>query len=257
MNKYFKLEFRRAILSRNALISFIITILAFLIAFLDCILYWQEGLHGLDHLFDASSIFIRTRYMNSSSYLFVIAPILATMIFSDSYLLDKESGFLKSIYVRMSKRKYIFTKIMVNSIVSGLVIALASAIVLIILIKMYGIRDVHMQSGLGAFSFIFYKSRILYCVFLILISFIFNAIFATLALGISPWIKNRYLAMLAPFFYYIIAVPLFPAWMSPITLFSLEGVLNESQIIIYQLILLFIGVISFYYGVKYDYEKNL
>ncbi|WP_039237420.1 ABC transporter permease [Clostridium sp. K25] len=251
MNKYFKLEFRRAMLSRNALISFIITILAFLIAFLDCILYWQEGLHGLDHLFDASSIFIRTRYMNSSSYLFVIAPILATMIFSDSYLLDKESGFLKSIYVRMSKRKYIFTKIMVNSIVSGLVIALASAIVLIILIKMYGIRDVHMQSGLGAFSFIFYKSRILYCVFLILISFIFNAIFATLALGISP------LAMLAPFFYYIIAVPLFPAWMSPITLFSLEGVLNEFQIIIYQLILLFIGVISFYYGVKYDYEKNL
>src|SRR3712207_7147689 len=64
------------------------------------------------------------------------------------------------------------------------------------LFRSYGIRDVNMQSGLGAVSFIFYKSRILYCVFLILISFIFNAIFANLALGISPWIKNRYLAIL-------------------------------------------------------------
>lgn len=255
MKSYIKTELRRAILSKNALISFIITFLVLFIAFLEFVHFPRFSINNMRDRYDAIYLFTRIRHSTKASILVLIAPLLASLAFSDSYLSDKESGFLKFIYLRIGQKKYIFSKIIVNSIVSGLVISLASFVMLFFLICVYGIKDVN-TLNLGPFSWIYYKSRLLYATFLILISFIFNVIFANLALGISPWIKNKYLTFIFPFFYYIISGTILPFSLNGTILFTLNTEATELNIIIYQLALFLLGIVLFYVGVVYKDEKD-
>lgn len=256
MKNYLKIELRRAILSKTAIISFIITFLVLFVAFLEFVHFPRFSISSLRDRYDAIYLFIRIRYSTKASILALVAPLLASLVFSDSYLLDKESGFLKFIYLRIGQKKYLWTKVIVNSIASGVVIRLASFVMLIFLICVYGIKDVN-AINLRPFSWIYYESRLLYAILLILVSFIFNVIFANLALGISPWIKNRYLTFVFPFFYYIISGTLLPFYLNGTILFTLNSHSTEFNIIIYQLALFLLGVVMFYFGVMYRDEKNV
>ena len=144
-------KWTRAILSKNALISFIITFLVLFIAFLEFVHFPRFSINNMRDRYDAIYLFTRIRHSTKASILVLIAPLLASLAFSDSYLSDKESGFLKFIYLRIGQKKYIFSKIIVNSIVSGLVISLASFVMLFFLICVYGIKDVN-TLNLGPFS---------------------------------------------------------------------------------------------------------
>jgi len=256
LKNYIKTEFCRAFLSKSALISFIITLLVLFLAFLEFVHFPSYSINSLKDRYDAVYLFMRIRHSTRASILVLIAPLLSSLVFSDSYLLDMESGFLKFIYLRLNQKKYIWTKIIINSIVSGLIISLASLVMLIFLICIYGIKEVN-TVYLGPFGWIYLKSRLLYAIFLILISFIFNVVFANLALGISPWIKNRYLTIIFPFFYYIISGTLLPFSLNGTILFTLNPQVTELHIIIYQLGLFLIGVVLFYLGVVVKNEKNI
>lgn len=85
MSKYLKVEFKRAILSKNAIIVFIITLMALIIAYVEA-----NGIKGQHFLseYDAVYIFMHIRWAERASYLVIIAPLLATLVFSDSYLLS-------------------------------------------------------------------------------------------------------------------------------------------------------------------------
>jgi len=261
---YLKNEIHRAIISKNAVIAFAITLFSLMIAFLEFVHFPTYGIKSSKLLFDAVDIFIRIRYSTRASTLVIIAPLLATLAFSDSYLLDKESGFLRFIYMRLPQKKYVWIRLLVNSIASGFVISLASLVMFIFLISFYGIRSTDILNISGPFSWIFYKSRFWYSIFIIIISFIFNVIFSTLALGISPWIKNRYLTLISPFFYYIISGTVFQMLkinkyfnLNGTILFTLNPITTQQHIIIYQCLLFLIGIGLFYFGVIYKDEKNI
>lgn len=253
MNTYIKNEFKRVFFSKNALIVFLLTILLFNIAF-----YQGFGIitKQLKELCDALDIFIFAREEGVG----LLAPLLASFIFSDSYLLDYDSTFLNFIYLRISKRKYVLTKILVNAIVSGLVVVLAYCVIFGGLIILFGLKKTSLQPLTGPFSYIFYKSKILYFVLLLIVSFIFNVIFATFSLGLSPWIKNRYLTILSSFFYYILSATLLnyigTIKLDSTILFNLNPAVSELNIILYQVILLTLGVLLFYFGVLWKNEKN-
>lgn len=209
MRAYIKSEFKRAIGSKNTLIAFILTIFSLLVAYLDFIQFLQFGFYGLKKIYDGVDIFIRIRCTTRASTLILFAPLLATLPFSNSYLLDKESGFLRLMYLKIDQKKYIWIKIIINAVVSGLVISLASFLILVFLVALYGIRNTNLNEVQGAFSSLFYQNKFFYSMLIIIISFIFSAIFSTLALGISPWIRNRYLTFIFPFFFYIISGTIF------------------------------------------------
>lgn len=255
MKSYLKCEFKRTVLSINTLIAFIITLLLLFFTFLDRINFPQWSISDSKHMSDGIYLFLMSR----EGYLCVLAPLLAAIVFSDAYLLDKESGFLKHLYLKISRKRYIFVKILVNGAVSGLILVLASSIMLGILVSIFGVKDMHQLYTIDSMMFngIYFKSRFLYAIFLILMSFVFNITFATLALGISPWIKNRYLTFLAPFLFYILSGTILPKWMMGVNLFLLEGTLNKWQLIAYELALLVLGVVLFYVGVMFKDEENI
>ena len=182
MNYYFKNEFKRVLFSRRSIYVFIITLGLLLISFFNFINIEGFNLNEFKVIYDSLDVYIYIR----KDLLVLIAPILASLVFSDSYLLDSESGFLNYIYIRTNKIKYITIKLLVNALVSGIVITFASSIIILFLIILLGVNNNHLHDITGPFNFIYYQSRILYFLLLLGVSFIFNVVFSTLSLGLSP-----------------------------------------------------------------------
>lgn len=199
MNYYFKNEFKRVLFSRRSIYVFIITLGLLLISFFNFINIEGFNLNEFKVIYDSLDVYIYIR----KDLLVLIAPILASLVFSDSYLLDSESGFLNYIYIRTNKIKFLL---------------------------------------------------------LLGVSFIFNVVFSTLSLGLSPWIKNRYLTTLSSFFYYFLSGTLLVSIgltnLNANILYTLNPIAAESNIILYQIILFIIGVILFFTGVLFKDEKN-
>lgn len=263
MHHYFKSQLKQSILSKYFFLSFFITFILLSYSFLEFItLGWTCFFELSSNHYDFIDIFVLCRSENRASYLVVLAPLLASLVFSHSYLDDKNSGYLNFIYIRIEKKKYVFTKLLVNAIASGLSIITSSVVIILILSAIYGI-NINPEYALnisGPFSDIYISNKYLYLLIILCISFMFNVVFSTLSLGISGIIDNKYISFLSPFFYYIISGSVFYVIglykLNSTTLFMPNENVDLLGLMLYQLILFIIGVILFIYGVLYSDEKN-
>lgn len=264
---YFKNELKRALFGKNAIISFSITLGIFIAAFMK-----EFGFESIRYIsqyptFDAIDAFL----IVMSSNIVIVFPLLATIIFSDSYLQEKESGFTKFIYTRMPLKKYVSIKVIVNSISSTLVAGASSLFMLIFLVVTVGIRNPQIASYTnninGPLSYLLDSrgTRLIYALIIILLFSIAYMVTATLSLGISAWVKNRYLVLIAPFFYYILCGTIVERLgINRIFDFHLARVISLSRsitkltnVIVYPLLIFIVGVALFYMGVVIKNEKDL
>lgn len=264
---YFKNELKRALFGKGTIISFSITLGIFIAAFMK-----EFGFESIRYIsqyptFDA----IDALLIVMSSTIVIVFPLLATIIFSDSYLQEKESGFTKFIYTRMPLKKYVSIKVIVNSISSALVAGASSLFMLIFLVVSVGIRNPQIASYTnninGPLSYLLDSrdTRLIYALIIILLFSIAYMVTATLALGISAWVKNRYLVLITPFFYYILCGTIVERLgINRIFDFHLARVisLNRSMttlpnVVIYPLLIFIVGVALFYIGVVIKNEKDL
>lgn len=264
---YFKNELKRALFGKNAIISFSITLGILVAKFMKeygfaSIKYFSENPY-----FDALDAFLNVM----SSSIVIVFPLLATIIFADSYLQEKESGFTKFIYTRMPIRKYVFIKVIINSISSALIAGISSLFVLISLVVTFGIREPHISSYTnninGPLSYLFDSrdTRLIYALIIILLFSIAYMVTATLALGLSAWVKNRYLVLIIPFFYYIICGTVIERLgINRIFDFHLARVISLqypmitlTNVVLYPLLIFIVGVTLFYIGVIIKNEKDL
>lgn len=267
MFDYLKLELKNSIFSKYFLIAYLITFILLLYSFFEFItLGWGGNIadfRSFSEHYDFIDLFIISRSENRASYLGVIAPLLASLIYSDSYLSDKTTNYINFIYMRISKRNYLLVKLLVNFISSGFCILISSLSMLLFLALLYGVK-LNPENALnlsGAFSNIYFVgNKYLYVFIIIIISCVFYTIFSSLSLAISSFIKNKYIAFFTPFFYYIISGSIFVMLgfhkLNATTLFMPNNNLNIYEFIFYQLFLLIIGIILFIYGVLNSYEKN-
>lgn len=264
MLPYFKNELKRAIFSKSSLVAFILTLITLLIGAYGTLFYgFSPQFDYCKKLYDSIDIFIITKDFGPYSFLGVIAPLLAVLPFSNSYLQEKDSGFLKFIYTRIDTKKYITIKILVNAITSGLIVITSFIFVFALICLLLGINVNHNSTFeiVGPYIFLYRKSKWIYIIYIFILTFLFNAIFATLALGLSPFINNKYLSFLCPFAIYMLSMTLFPyiglGRYKMCLLFSSTVPNNELFILIYQIVLLILSVILFNLGVRYRNEKDL
>lgn len=261
MFNYFKAELKCTIFSKYFFISLLIAFSLLLYSFFEFItLGWNFNVwnfHSFSEHYDFIDLFLISRSENRASYLGVLAPLLASLIYSDSYLSDKKTGYINFIYMRISKGKYILVKLLVNFISSGLAILLASSMMLVFLSILYGftLNPKNALNITGVFS----SGKYLYLIFIIFNSCIFYCIFSTLSLAVSTFIDNKYISLAIPFFYYIISGSIFVMFglnkLNATALFTPKNGLNIYQFIFYELFLLSLGVITFIYGVLKSNEK--
>lgn len=134
----------------------------------------------------------------------LFAPIFAVLpsvtIFCDDY----NSGYIKSILCRSSKRKYITNCIVCCSISGGLAVLLPDLLCSSIFML---VSDPHLPDAYGS-SFALYSNiefvwggRLLILVFLFF-SFLFGVVWANIGLCISAYAPNKFIALAAPFALY-------------------------------------------------------
>lgn len=138
-----------------------------------------------------------------SNILFIIMPILVSISYSDSYLEDLNSGFLKSILTRCSKHKYFRNKFLANFIISGITISIPLLIsLLILLMTQANIKPEKLMNALsiGNLNLDMYLNHpLIYTLIWISIYFIFAGVISNIALGFSIIIRNKFIVLITPF----------------------------------------------------------
>ncbi|MGN2337709.1 hypothetical protein ACTFIN_06240 [Clostridium cagae] len=252
-----KNDFKRALNSKNTLLAIIISTIFYIIGLYDVIDFVRFDLREFRDVYDAIDMFINIRV----SYLALVIPIIASLPFSASYIMDIETGYLKFIYSRMSKRKYLVVRTLTNSLISGIVILISSVFIFIVLFFIFGINyNSKFNEVSSVWISLYFYDKVYYFLFLLIMSFIFNVAFSTLSLGLSPYLKNKYLTILSSFIYYVISATIFISLhlykFNAVLLFHLEY-LTIGQILLYDFALITIGTILFYIGVQYKNEDNI
>lgn len=139
----------------------------------------------------------------------VFAPIISSVVGSGIICDDIQSGCIKSILIRMSKEKYAVCKFISGICSGGLVMGIASA-VLMGIIMLIGIPiGMDYNSTLNgpfdgtAFESIQYLSDGLYVILMtIILSFIFGAVWTAVGMAFSVYVHQKYLAIAFPLVLY-------------------------------------------------------
>ena len=143
-----------------------------------------------------------------------IAPLIAVLPFAASLITDRSSGYVTFILSRTSFRKYITSKFFANLLAGGISISIP-------LLIMYGVINIFYPRGFppvtapgearigripytlpGPMTYLYRTKTDLYVFFLIGLSFIFGATYASLGLALSLFLHNRYVALATPFILY-------------------------------------------------------
>lgn len=144
----------------------------------------------------------------------LIAPLMAALPFSDSYLIDKTSGFLRSLLSRMSYKKYLLTKYFSTALSGGFALALPMVVFFIFTnvafqrglnTNIYEQRVITTPEALGPFGVLYQHNPDLYILLLIGLGFVFGAVYAIMGLALSVFVNNRYVVLATPFVLYMLA----------------------------------------------------
>lgn len=139
-----------------------------------------------------------------ANILFVLMPILVAISYSDSYLEDLNSGFLKSILTRCSKKNYYLSKFISNFIISGITIAIPLLINLLLTITTQVSANPYKLSSStllnGNLSMDMYLNHpMLYVLMWVGIYFLFAGVISSIALAFSIVTRNKFIVLITPF----------------------------------------------------------
>nr|WP_312580065.1 hypothetical protein [Sedimentibacter sp.] len=245
MIRYIAEDFKRAFLSYNTLLSILILFFSIIIGSIDNILN-ENFPYGSGYLFFISY---------NVGIAFLITPILVCFPYVDSYVNDLNSGYIKYLFLKITPVKYSAIRIITNALVSGFTIFTGLCAGYLALLKLKGIADdgkyIIINNELVS---LYNNSQIKYVFLLIGLAVLGAMAFSTFSLGLSTIFKNRYLAILFPFFCFIFS-GMFLGQISHYM--NLEILFNVSfysdikiiKLIIVDMLLFFTGIILFLYMV--------
>ncbi len=129
-----KLDFKRAIYNKRFLIVVLIGVLLSVAHFFMEVFPMINAYEGGSAIFNPFVKWIIYDDFSIYSLIFLLTlPVLASIPYSDSYWLDLNSGFAKSVYTRTKKSNYLISRYITNFIIGGIcvVIPLISSLYLL------------------------------------------------------------------------------------------------------------------------------
>ena len=191
----------------------------------------------------------------------LFAPVFAVIPCATQFCDDYNSGYIKSILLRMNIKDYIREKIINCSVAGGLTVFLPELICGGIF-SFFGHPHVPSQYSSYLNSTIFSEVQYVwdgYLVFLLYLffAFLFGAVWSNIGLCFSAYVPNRYITLAAPFaLYYSIHLTLnrsgFLAMYSPASMLQPTSILfpNIAFPIAYQLLLFSFAIVMFIKKIK-------
>jgi hypothetical protein len=207
-------------------------------------LYYVENGIGT-YMFITSYSWIGFRSSNEFQFLLICMPIIATLPFSTSYLVDKANNFKISVRKEVFFKTYLFSKYIVTFCSGGFIFSFPLIVSFLIceIFSPYGIPNSHI-------NIIFMY---------ICINFLFAGLMAVLGLGISTLTHKKYIAIAFPFLLNLfLLIILVNTGMSPVALGDPSQPSPElfPHILLFEYIVLFgLGLYMYIKGSKRD-EKE-
>lgn len=156
---------------------------------------------------NVSDMWLEGNAMSVESFVyFLVVPILAALPFGASYFGDRKSGFLKGMYMRLPRKKYLSAKYAAvflsggMAVVLPLVLNLLCALVLLpnleppVILRLNGINP------LNTFYQVYFSHPLLYILIFLCIDFLLGGIFACVCLAASFISDYQIIVLLCPFF---------------------------------------------------------
>ena len=197
MDRVFQMEFKRGFYSAGFYAGVILMAAAGLIGAGDVMGYLAEVEYIEGELRFSNAVF---QAMCSEPFTFML-PIACTLAMSASYMEDLQSGMLRYIVLRTSKKKYRRSKVL-NCALSGIMTAAAAVLILLVVFFVkYPLNGAEMEQlrTLGMLYHLYFWERVV----IVCLNGAFYAVLGGLA---ASFADSRYLAYAAPFiFYYVIS----------------------------------------------------
>jgi hypothetical protein len=150
----------------------------------------------------ALNLFIYGPIMYAGGVVGVITPIIAVIPFSTSLCDDLNSGFIKHQLMRMRSSKYIWQRICSTAFSGGMVFVVAFVLYFLGAFIADPTPSVRMNNSMGAFTYLYYDSLLIYCVVYILTTFVVGASYSLLGLGIGTVYRKKFAVYVVPAFLY-------------------------------------------------------
>jgi hypothetical protein len=189
--RYLWLEVKRAILSGRFVVGLLLATAAGVLGMVPEI--------GLAHSAGALYLF-RTFY---SSSIALLAPILATIPFSQSFAVERNSGFLRSIMQRMPERRYAAARLASTALAGGLVLVIPVAGALAWATASYPIVA-DPNGDPNVFGRMLIVSPLAFMWIAVGTAFLFGATSAIAGLATSTLFRNLYYANVVPLVLYLV-----------------------------------------------------
>lgn len=230
MYRILKIEFKRAFFNRLFLISVLLGSIIAVLQLTDRAIFWVNTTNLYPNEYPPSIFNSCIGLYPSmwSSIFYLIFPILASLPFADSYLVDVKTGYIKNIYTRGKKIHYLVSKFLAVFLSGG------TAILIPLLLNLFLVSlcvpAVIPTASTGFFPIfgfatgaaIYYTHPFIYIFLFFLLIFITAGILACTALLFSFFVRFKYVALLTPFL-------LFMAISYGSMLFSSKSPFNISQ----------------------------
>lgn len=207
-----KEEFKRAFSGWRFLLTCAVTFVGAILGILELGLPWGTLGNTAEYPFIHNAF---DGFIYGACYwvLPILATVIAVLPFADSLISDRSSGYVSFILSRASFKKYIKSKFFANLLAGGLGLSIPLVIIYIIINIFYprGFLPVpepgeFWSGSISPYAALpgpmgnFYRVKPdLYVFFLIVLFFIFGAVYATLGLALSLFVHNRYVALATPF----------------------------------------------------------
>jgi hypothetical protein len=136
-----------------------------------------------------------------------LAALLAALPFADSFLADRDQGFLRMIILRTPYHRYLIAKVLAVALAGGASLLISEMIVFLLgLASPADWSSITMTAGVGGggslptgpLRNLYALNPLIYLLYLLVSAFGFGAMCALLGLAASSIIHNRYVALAAP-----------------------------------------------------------
>lgn len=190
---FFRYQLKKSILSKEMLLALSIAFVCLFIGGYDPLFLYSDT--------DFAYIFFNSVCTGTSCILALIYPMVATLPYAASYSEAKRTGYINYEYMKVSKCKYVVTKILTVGISGGIAIAIPVFFILVLslICKGSSIDNSTIISYITHGEELFIQSPICYCLLYVVNSFICGFIFAVLGLTISTYTTSRFLVNIIPF----------------------------------------------------------
>ncbi len=260
MSKSLRVRLKETIFSSSMYASVLIGLFLLMWSFIFNLVIYNLSVGPLT-IKEMASTFLNDIYVSHARSGFdLFAPILAVLPATTLFCEDYNSGYIKAILFRTNKRKYSYETLLCSSIAGGLAVLLPSLISSLFFVIIgepnlaenlrHGYSTIFDESFFASIQFVWGGGLVV--IILLVLAFIFGAVWSNIGLCISAVIPNRYIALAAPFaLYFAIHLLLYRInsllFLSPVNM--LMPIVNFLPNIIYpfayQGVLLFITFVLF------------